>query len=89
MPSEDDAQLWAPVIARSLARIALVASKMEEKSISEKAAFLQSLGMEKTEIASMLGSSPASIAELLRQRSKKGATNGQESKSSGAKARRK
>jgi transposase len=47
-------------------------SEIDKKSISDRAVFLESLGLDKKEIASMLGTSPASIAELMRQRMKKG-----------------
>jgi hypothetical protein len=72
MFSEENEQLWLPVIGRSLARISMHLAQVENKTISERAFFLESLGLEKKEIAIMLGSSPASIAELLRQRLKKG-----------------
>jgi hypothetical protein len=75
-------ELWLPVIARSLALIAMKASDLENKSISEHAAFLHLLGLAKDDIASLLGSSPASIAELLRQRAKKGEANGGSQKAS-------
>jgi transposase len=71
-----------PVIARSLALIALKASELENKSISDRAAFLNILGLSKEEIAPLLGSSPASITELLRQRAKKGDANGKLQKGS-------
>lgn len=87
MFSSDETQQWAPVIARSLARIALHMAELDGKSISDRAAFLQGLGLDKDEIAPMLGTSPASVAELLRQRGKKGDQNGEGQKSSAAKKR--
>lgn len=80
MFSSDESPQWTPVIARSLARIALHMANLDDKSISDRAAFLQSLGLAKEEIAAMLGSSPASIGELLRVRGKKGEPNGKSEK---------
>jgi hypothetical protein len=85
MGSNDNSQEWAPVIGRSLALIALHMADLDGKSISHRAAFLQTLGLTKEEIAPMLGSSPASIAELLRQRGRKGDQSGQANKKSTAK----
>jgi ParB-like chromosome segregation protein Spo0J len=79
MPSSDSSEQWAPVIGRSLALIALHVAELDNKSISDRAAFLQTLGLPKEEIAAMLGSSAASIAELLR-RGKKGEQGVQSSK---------
>jgi hypothetical protein len=64
--SNDSEEVWLPVIARSLARVSMHLAEIDGKTISERAAFLESLGLDKDEIARMLGSSPASIAELLR-----------------------
>jgi hypothetical protein len=89
MFSNDESQQWTPVIARALARIALHVADLDGKSISERAAFLQSLGLPKEEIAGMLGTSPASVAELLRLRAKKGEQNGQAQTVAAKKTRRK
>lgn len=78
--NDNNPQQWTAVIARCLALIALHMAELDSKSISDRAAFLQSLGLAKEEIATMLGSSPASIAELLRQRTKKGDQNAQAKK---------
>ncbi len=80
--SNDSEEVWLPVIARSLARVSMHLAEIDGKTISERAAFLESLGLDKDEIARMLGSSPASIAELLRLRSKKGDTSGKQKKAS-------
>ncbi len=82
MSNNESEQLWLPVVARSLARISMHLAEVDKKTISERAVFLESLGLDKKEIASMLGSSPASIAELLRQRSKKEDSSGKPKKSS-------
>ena len=82
MNKTDNEQLWLPVIARSLARISMHLAEVDKKTRSERAVFLESLGLDKKEIASMLGSSPASIAELLRLRSKKEDSSGKPKKGS-------
>ena len=69
-------QDWMAVIGRSLAHMAMHAADIDHKTISERAAFLENLGLNRKEIAVMVGSSPASIAELLRQKSKKEEGNG-------------
>jgi len=85
MATSDSFEIWAPVIGRSLALIALHMAELDDKSISDRAAFLQTLGLSREDIAGMLGSSPASIAELLRQRNKRGDQNGQATKKERAK----
>jgi hypothetical protein len=89
MFSPEDTSQWTPIIAKSLARIALHLAELDDKSISDRAAFLQGLGLDKDEIAPMLGTTPASVAELLRLRGKKGDQNGQGQKSSVNKKRAK
>jgi hypothetical protein len=82
MPTEENEQTWLPVIGRSLARITMHLAQVDGKTISDRASFLEGLGLERKEIALMLGTTPASIAELLRQRSKKDEANGKSKKSS-------
>jgi hypothetical protein len=51
--------------------MAMHSSGVDGKTISDRAAFLENLGLDKKEIAVMVGSSPASVAKLLRLKSKK------------------
>jgi hypothetical protein len=74
-------QDWMAVIGRSLAQMAMHVAEVDGKTISERAAFLENLGLNRKEIAVMLKSSPASVAELLRLRSKKEESNGKVKKS--------
>jgi len=80
MPEELGNQDWLAIIGRSLARISMHMAEIDGKTISERATFLESLGMERKEIATMLGTSPASITELLRQKARKAQTNGRNKK---------
>jgi len=59
-------QVWLPVIGRALAHICMHNAGMEGKTIAEKAKFLQGLGLDVNDAAEMLGTSPASVRELLR-----------------------
>jgi hypothetical protein len=65
--TETGSQAWLPVIARSLAYIALTAAKMDDKTTAERARFLEGLGLGRKEVAAMLGTTYASVTELLRQ----------------------
>ena len=75
-------QDWMAVIGRSLAHMAMHAADIDHKTISERAAFLENLGLNRKEIAVMLGTSAASISELLRLKSKKEETNAKSKKGS-------
>jgi hypothetical protein len=41
-------------------------SKLEDKTLAQRAKFLEALGLERKEAAAMLGTTPASITELMR-----------------------
>lgn len=49
---------------------------IDNSTIAEKAIFLEGLGLERADVAQMLGTSPASIAELLRVARKKSSKKG-------------
>jgi hypothetical protein len=85
--NDDSWEKWSPVIGRSLALIALHMADLDGKSISDRAFFLQSLGLPREDIAFVLGSSPASIAELMRQRGKKAEQNGKKQTTAASKSR--
>ena len=59
-------QIWLPVIGRALAYICLHNAGMDNKTIAEKAMFLEGLGLDLKDVADMLGTSLASVRELLR-----------------------
>jgi len=70
-------QRWIPVIGRSLAYLCVSASEFKDGSLGQKAGLLEVLGVDRKEVAAMLGSTPASITETLRKAktSKKGGRN--------------
>ena len=68
-------QIWLPVIGRALAYLCLHNVGIDKKTIADKATFLEGLGLDRKDIADMLGTSHASVSELLRvakNKSKKG-----------------
>ncbi len=68
----DDAEVrWLGVIGRSLAYLCLKNSNVASASLTEQAAFLEKLGLELDDQAGVIGSTPASLRELLRQARKK------------------
>ncbi len=67
----EDGDQWLAVIGRALAFLSLHAADMRGKDIGEQAEFLQALGLDKDDMAPLIGSTPASIEVLLRKRRKK------------------
>jgi len=66
-------QQWLPVIAKSLAHLCLQYGDLKDKTLADRALFLEALGIERKEVAAMLGTTAASITEMLRvKRNKKG-----------------
>ena len=59
-------QVWLPVIGRALAYLCLHNVGIDKKTIAEKATFLEGLGLDRRDTADMLGTSHASVTELLR-----------------------
>lgn len=68
-------QHWIPVIGRSLAYLCMHVGDLKDKNLGDKASFLESLGIERKDVAAMLGSSYGSISELVSKanRTRKGA----------------
>jgi hypothetical protein len=73
--SDTTYQQWVPVIGRSLAYLCLTTGQVKDGSLGQKAGFLEALGIERKEVAAMLGTTTASITETLSKakRGKKGA----------------
>jgi hypothetical protein len=71
---QDVYQKWAPVIARSLAYLCIQVGELKDKGLTEKAAFLEAAGVDRKDVAAMLGTTYGSISELLSKanREKKG-----------------
>lgn len=88
MSDQDAVHQWIPVIGRSLAYLCVQAGELKDKPLADRAMFLEGLGIERKEVASMLGTSVASVTETLSRvkRTKKGAKNNGP-KSNGRKAR--
>lgn len=67
-------QQWVPVIARSLAYLCIQVGELKDKSLAEKAMFLEAAGIERREVAALLGTTYGSVSETLSKakRTKKG-----------------
>jgi hypothetical protein len=74
VPDQDVYQKWTPVIARSLAYLCVQVGELKEKGLTEKAAFLEAAGVDRKDVAAMLGTTYGSISEMLSKakREKKG-----------------
>ncbi len=62
---------WTEVIAKALAYLALHTDELKSKNVTERAAFLLTLGLTHEDAAKLLGSSEKSLRELLRRSAKK------------------
>ena len=69
--NSDDTNEWLPVIGRSLAFLCLAQADLRDKELATQGKFLESLGLSRKEAAALLGTSYASLTELIRQASKK------------------
>ncbi len=58
-------QEWIPVIGRSLAYLCIQVGELKDKSLADKAAFLEAAGIERKDVAAMLGTTYASVTETL------------------------
>jgi hypothetical protein len=82
MENDEGESQWAAVIGRSLAFLCLAQADLRDKDLATQGAFLESLGLTRKEAAALLGTSPASLTELLRvARKKKGGRSGKAKKS--------
>ena len=79
MANEVQQSEWLAVIARALAFLCLGQADLQKKNKSEQAQFLEGLGLSRRDVAEMLGTTPASITELIRQ-SKQGKSRGKKKK---------
>jgi hypothetical protein len=68
--ANEEEQNWLAVIGRALALRCLAESDHKGKDLATQARFLESLGISRKESASLLGSTEASISELLRRAKK-------------------
>lgn len=74
MDKEEEAR-WLPVIAKSLAVLAMHRSELGNSELTIKAEFLEGLGLPRTEAAQMLGTTADSL-RVMSARKKKGGTRG-------------
>ncbi len=85
--NEQSDERWLQVIGRSLAYICLHSANMAERSLAEKARLLEALGLGRGESAQMLGTSSASLTELMRVARNKKKRGGKDRNGSKAKRR--
>jgi len=69
--NSDETNEWLAVIGRSLAFLCLAHADLRDKELATQGKFLESLGLSRKEAAALLGTSYASLTELIRQASKK------------------
>jgi hypothetical protein len=65
-------ELWLPVIGKCLATLAMQRSELANSDIVARAAFLEGLGVPRSDVAAMLGSTVDSLRVMLRRQKKKG-----------------
>jgi hypothetical protein len=63
---------WTEVIAKALAYLAVNSDQLKTKNVGERGAFLIGLGLPYSDAAHLLGSTEASLRELLRVANKAG-----------------
>ena|SRR2546425_10456493 len=63
---------WTEVIAKALAYLAVNSEELKAKRVSQRGAFLISLGLSYADAANLLGSTEASLREMLRAGKKAG-----------------
>lgn len=67
MTEFDDVSNWQAVGARALAFTALHQAGLREKDLATQGQFLEALGLSRRDAAALLGTSPASLTELMRR----------------------
>jgi hypothetical protein len=67
MAQNDVDQVWLPIIGKCLAFACMHSAEIHDKTIVEKARFLEALGLERKDVALMLDTTRASITEMYRQ----------------------
>lgn len=84
MADTGDDQNWQAVGARALAYLALHQAGLREKDLATQGQFLKTLGLSRRDAASLLGTTPASLAELTRRtrKKRKGGSGGKAKRSS-------
>lgn len=67
MAADSEEAKWLGVIGRCLAYLCLKNSDSAAKGVREQALFLEKLGLDINDQAGVVGSTPASLRELIRQ----------------------
>lgn len=81
MDNEEETQ-WLAVIAKSLAALAMHRSELGNSEVMIKAEFLEGLGLPRSEVASMLGTTANSL-RVMSARKKKGGRRGKSKRGRG------
>lgn len=66
-----NAEVWVPVIARSLAFLCLASADLRDEDLATRAVFLETLGLSRRDAAGLLKSSERSLTVLI-SRSRQG-----------------
>ena len=72
MADTDEGRDWQAIGARALAFLALHQAGLREKELATQGKFLETLGLSRSEAAGLLGTTSASLTELMSQARKKG-----------------
>ena len=62
---ENNNSAWLPVIGKSLAFLCLVQADLRDKDLATQGRFLETLGVSRRDAAALLGTSYASLTEML------------------------
>ena len=65
MDADGNSDVWLGVIARSLAFLCLVEADLRDKGLVPQAKLLETLGLTRADVAGLLGTTAASLTELL------------------------
>jgi len=78
---KEETSTWLAVIGRSLAFLCLAHADLRDKDLATQGRFLETLGMSRRDAAALLGTSYASLTEMLsRTTRKKGGKRGRSKK---------
>lgn len=69
--NDESGNAWLAVIGRSLAFLCLAQADLRDKDLATQGRFLETLGMSRKEAAALLGTSYASLTEMLSRAAKK------------------
>lgn len=67
MTDEGDQAQWLGVIGRSLAFLCLAQADLRDKNLATQATFLEGLGVQRDDVAAMLGATPKTLRDVQRR----------------------